>query len=253
MRVEEVSPYDKEQEKGVQVEKMFDNIAPHYDAMNTAMSMGQHKRWRNYALKAAIKALPKSFKENRKYPDCLDIATGTGDVAFRLHELLPEAKIIGLDLSEGMLEKARLKLSNAPVETQERVSFVKGDSTKLPFENKTFDLVTVAYGVRNFSDLRKGISEMRRVLRDEGVLCIIELSQPHGMFTKLAYRVYSGMLIPLLGRLVSGDKKAYSYLPESIVACPQWDEMAALLEEAGFHDVKWVTMSFGAISYYIAK
>lgn len=248
MKVEEINPYAPDGDKGEEVERMFDSIARRYDLMNTAMSLGQHRRWRDKALKVALNELG---KEN--VGKVLDVATGTGDVAFRLHELLPSALITGIDLSEGMLDIARTKLQALPPSQQELIAFGKGDSLSMPFHDGEFDMVSVAYGVRNFKDLRKGIKEMRRVLRDGGILCIIELSSPQGWLTKGAYKLYSGKIIPLIGKLVSGDTRAYSYLPESIAACPQREEMAAILYAAGFNRVEWKSLSFGALTYYIAK
>lgn len=248
MKVEEINPYAPDRDKGKQVEQMFDSIARRYDIMNAAMSLGQHKHWRNKALKAAVKELPQKTQLK-----ILDIATGTGDVAFRLHELFPSALITGIDLSDGMLDIARKKLKELPKKEQELIAFGKGDSLAMPFHDGEFDLVTVAYGVRNFSDLRKGIEEMRRVLAVGSVLCIIELSTPKGWLTKPLYNLYSGKLIPLIGKRVTGDSRAYSYLPESIAACPQRDDMAALLYAAGFSHVEWHSLSFGALTYYIAR
>ena len=248
MKVEEINPYAPDRDKGKQVEQMFDSIARRYDIMNAAMSLGQHKQWRNKALKAAVKELPQKTQLK-----ILDIATGTGDVAFRLHELFPSALITGIDLSDGMLDIARKKLKELPQKEQELIAFGKGDSLAMPFHDGEFDLVTVAYGVRNFSDLRKGIEEMRRVLAVGSVLCIIELSTPKGWLTKPLYNLYSGKLIPLIGKKVTGDSRAYSYLPESIAACPQRDDMAALLYAAGFSHVEWHSLSFGALTYYIAR
>lgn len=248
MRVEEIHPYSQGSDKGAQVEQMFDSIAGRYDFMNTAMSLGQHKRWRNKALNAALKLM-----DNNSCRKILDVATGTGDVAFRLHELLPQALITGIDLSEGMLDIARKKLSELPGRERPLIAFGKGDSLSLPFHDREFNLVTVAYGIRNFSDIRKGISEMRRVLRIGGVLCIIELSTPQGLLTKPAYKLYSGNIIPWLGKRVSGDSRAYSYLPESIEACPQRENMAALLYAEGFTQVEWKSLTLGALTYYIAR
>lgn len=248
MKVEDINPYGKDEEKGQQVEQMFDSIARRYDFMNSAMSLGQHKHWRNKALREAISNL--SHKEKYKF---LDVATGTGDVAFKLHSLFPESMITGIDLSEGMLQIARNKLNALPKKDQELVAFGKGDSLSLPFHDGEFDMVTVAYGVRNFSNLQKGISEMKRVLGDGGVLCIIELSSPQNVITKLAYKLYSGKIIPWVGKKITGDNRAYSYLPESIAACPQREDMAALLYAAGFVHVDWKSLSFGALTYYIAR
>ena len=248
MNVEDINPYNGSEEKGKQVEQMFDSIARRYDFMNSAMSLGQHRIWRNKALKSALEVLPS--KENLKI---LDVATGTGDVAFRLHEMLPEAIITGIDLSEGMLEIARKKLLELPVDQQKLIAFGKGDSLAMPFHDGEFKMLTVAYGIRNFSNLRKGLEEMRRVLERGGVLCIIELSTPQGYFTKRAYNFYSGKIIPWMGKRVTGDDRAYSYLPESIAACPQREDMAALLFASGFTQVDWKSLSFGALTYYIAK
>ena len=248
MKVEEINPYNREEDKGRQVEQMFDSISPKYDFMNSAMSLGQHRRWRNKALKTALKELlpGKNYK-------ILDIATGTGDVAFRLHSLLPAALITGIDLSEGMLKIAREKLLQLPLAEQELIAFGKGDSLSMPFHDGEFDLATVAYGVRNFSDLKKGLVEIRRVLNPRGILCIIELSTPVNLLTRTAYKIYSGKIIPWMGKIVSGDNRAYSYLPESIEACPQREDMAALLYASGFNSVEWHSLSFGALTYYIAR
>lgn len=248
MKVEEINPYSEDIEKGRQVEQMFDSIAHRYDLMNSAMSLGQHKLWRNKALKKAISQLP--LKDNLKI---LDVATGTGDVAFRLNELLPLARVTGLDLSDGMLRIAREKLDSLPLLSREKIAFGKGDSLAMPFHNGEFDMITVAYGIRNFSDLRKGIHEMRRVLKPGGVLCIIELSTPRGLLSKPLYKFYTGKIIPWIGKRVSGDTRAYSYLPESIAACPQRENMAALLYAENFTHVEWHSLSLGALTYYIAK
>ena len=248
MKVEEINPYSVSEDKGKQVEQMFDSIARRYDFMNAAMSLGQHKRWRNKALNAALKELNKTGNLS-----VLDIATGTGDLAFRLHSLLPDAMITGIDLSEGMLEIARNKLLQLPVSDQKLLAFGKADSLAMPFHDSNFDLLTIAYGVRNFSDLRKGIREMRRVLKSSGILCIIELSTPESLFTRPIYKLYSGKIIPWVGKRITGDDRAYSYLPESIAACPQREGMASLLYAEGFSQVNWHSLSFGALTYYLAR
>ena len=254
MKVEEINPYSSGKEKGEEVERMFDSIAPRYDFMNSAMSLGQHKAWRDKALKAAIKFLSDTESESEKNKfNVLDVATGTGNVAFRLHQLLPQALITGIDLSEGMLDIARRKLEEMPLPEKELIAFGKGDSLAMPFHDTTFDLITVAYGVRNFSDLRKGLTEMKRVLRVGGILCIIELSTPTGVLTKPLYNLYSGKIIPWIGKKITGDDRAYSYLPESIAACPQREDMAALLHACGFNRVEWHNLTFGALTYYIAE
>ena len=246
MHVEDINPYDPSGNKTEQVEEMFDSIAPAYDFMNTAMTMGLHRRWRNKALNAAIGS-------KNGISNVLDIATGTGDVAFRLAQLLNNARISGIDLSEGMLKIAREKLQRMDSDMKERIAFGKGDCLMLPFQDRQFDLITVAYGVRNFSNLPDGLREMKRVLKEGGVLCIIELSCPKGAVTYPLYKLYSRHLIPFVGKMVSGDSRAYSYLPESIAACPQRDDMALLLKDAGFSNIVWRELTFGAVTYYLAK
>ena len=243
---EKINPYSSDGEKREQVEQMFDSIAPAYDFMNRAMTFGLHINWRNQALKDAATAL------TEPPVDILDIATGTGDLAFRLLELFPKSQVTGVDLSEGMLKEARKKSANLPSSLSERVNFEQGDSLNLRFPDNSFGLITVAYGVRNFENLRKGVSELYRVLRESGILCIIELSVPTGIFTRPAYNLYSRYLIPAIGRIVSGDSQAYSYLPKSIAAAPQRSDMTKILEDSGFRKCRWRSLTFGVVTYYIA-
>lgn len=245
---EKVNPYDNRRDKGEQVEEMFDAIAPAYDFMNTAMTFGLHRRWRDKALKAAVAALPP--EPGLK---ALDVATGTGDVAFRLHDMLPDAQITGIDLSAGMLAIARKKLETFPEEAKRLFDFRKADCLALPFRDAEFRLITVAYGVRNFENLLQGLKEMRRVLAPGGVLCVVELSCPQGKLTGLGYKVYARRLIPAVGKLVSGDSRAYTYLPESIAAAPQRGDMADVMKQAGFTSVTWKSLTFGAVTFYLAR
>lgn len=243
---EKIMPYGDDSAKGGQVEQMFDSIAPAYDLMNSVMSLGMHTRWRNRALKLAGELLGHSPAE------ILDVATGTGDVAFALHRRFPEARIHGLDLSEGMLSIAREKLGSLPENERELITFVQGDSLAMEFPDNHFDLITVAYGVRNFENLRKGYAEMLRVLKRGGVLCVIELSQPTGWLPLAGYRIYTRGIIPVAGRMVSGDPRAYSYLHESIEAAPQRDAMTSIMKEAGFADCVWKSIFPGAVCIYLA-
>ena len=183
----------------------------------------------------------------------LDIATGTGDVAFRLAQIFPKAKITGMDLSAGMLKIAGEKLSSLPDEEKKRINFEQGDSLDIKYKDCSFDLVTVAYGVRNFEHLRAGLSEMYRVLRPGGAICIIELSVPANPVVRAGYNLYSRNLIPAIGRMVSGDSRAYTYLPESIAAAPQRENMTAILRECGFKDCTWKSLTLGAVTYYLAR
>lgn len=246
---EHIKPYAQTGEKGQQVEQMFDSIAPAYDFMNLAMTLGLHHWWRHRGLAR----LSKEFTETRSPERILDVACGTGDVSFSLAEIFPQASIEGIDLSAGMLEVARKRLASKPQQISSRISFREGDCLNLPYEDSRFDAVTVAYGVRNFSDLRSGVREMVRVLRPGGRLLVIELCEPVSPPLRLGYRFYSRRLIPFLGRMVSGDKSAYTYLPQSIAACPQRSEMTALLEECGLRSARFSTLFPGVIGIYIAS
>lgn len=241
--VENVDPYLDSRPKSRQVEEMFDSIAPAYDFMNTAMTFGLHKAWRDKALGMLRGVAPDPVR-------ILDVATGTGDVAFRMHGMFPEADITGIDLSEGMLEVARKKARGM---AQGKLTFKWADCLSLPFPDNTFDAVTVAYGVRNFQHLDKGYSEMLRVLKPSGTLCVIELSEPANPLMKTAYRIYARGIIPLIGRLVSGDSRAYSYLPESIAACPQREGMTMIMRNAGFRHASFKSLTFGAVTIYMAQ
>lgn len=243
-----VTPYDHDRRKGEQVEEMFDAIAPAYDFMNTAMTLGLHRRWRDVALDAAARD-----RRGAATADILDIATGTGDVAFELHLRYPDAQVTGVDLSEGMLRIAEKKLKNLDETARKRIRFEQGDSLRLERPDHSFDLITVAYGVRNFEHLGQGLAEMSRVLRPGGTLCIIELSQPRHPLTRRLYDFYSRRLIPLAGRLVSGDSRAYSYLPESIAAAPQREALTGLMERNGLSDCRWKSLTMGVITYYLAR
>lgn len=250
-----VNPYREGEHKAVQVEEMFDSIAPAYDFMNTAMSFGLHRHWRNKALSAASAVMARLQDRDRGYGaglSILDIATGTGDVAFELHRRFPYARILGVDLSAGMLKIAGEKLEKADESAKKHISFEQGDSLDLKLADASFDLITVAYGVRNFEHLLQGLREMRRVLKPDGLLCVIELSEPEGNMTRAGYRLYSRYLIPTMGQIVSGDSRAYRYLPESIAAAPQRDKMVDLMIEAGFGKAAWRSLTFGAVTYYLA-
>ena len=240
---EYITPYDNGQEKSEQVEHMFDNIAHSYDLLNRRLSFGIDSYWRKTALKQLKPFSPQKI---------LDIATGTGDVAFELHRRFPYARILGVDLSAGMLKIAGEKLEKADESAKKHISFEQGDSLDLKLADASFDLITVAYGVRNFEHLLQGLREMRRVLKPDGLLCVIELSEPEGNMTRAGYRLYSRYLIPAMGQIVSGDSRAYRYLPESIAAAPQRDKMVDLMIEAGFGKAAWHSLTFGAVTYYLA-
>lgn len=244
---EKIMPYSDDEAKGGQVEKMFDSIAPAYDLMNGIMTLGMHIRWRDIALRMAAERL------GREPRDILDVATGTGDVAFALHKLYPQARIAGLDLSEGMLDMAREKAASLPADEKSKLRFEQGDSLAMKFPDDSFDLITVAYGVRNFENLRQGYREMLRVLRPGGVLCVVELSRPTSRLPLLGYRVYTRGVIPLAGRIISGDPRAYSYLHESIEAAPQRKAMTEVMTESGLKDAEWKSLFPGVVTIYTAE
>lgn len=242
--VESVTPYHQEgEDKGRQVAQMFDNIAPAYDFMNRAMTFGLCGWWRDKALAM----LP--FRRDTRV---LDVATGTGDLAFRIYQRFSSASIVGVDISEGMLQVASRRLEKMDSKARKTLSFATADCLALPYPDASFDIATVAYGVRNFARLKDGLAELRRVLAPGGTLCVIELSEPVNPVVKAFYKFYSSGLIPLAGKMVSGDSRAYSYLPESIAACPQRDEMTRLMREAGFGECRWKSLTFGVVCIYIA-
>ena len=240
--VESITPYGDSRHKTAQVQEMFDSIAPAYDFMNRAMTMGIDKLWRSKAVKRLKDANVKRV---------LDVATGTGDLAIKIARELPESSITGIDLSEGMIEVGRKKVKEAGLDG--RISFMQADCLELPFADGEFDAITVAFGVRNFERLLEGYREMYRVLDYGGLLCVLELSTPKGALTRPMYNLYTRHIIPLAGRLISKDVRAYSYLPESIAAVAQGEEMCKLMREAGFSDARAHAMTFGTCTLYTAR
>lgn len=242
MDVENITPYaDDEADKATQVSRMFDSIAPSYDFMNSAMTMGIHRLWRRKAL---------SMLSRVAHDDILDVATGTGDLAIAMARKLDPLAVTGVDLSAGMVEIGRRKVQELSL--ADTVSLGIGDCLMLPFTDGSFDVVTCAYGVRNFADLLGGYREMYRVLRPGGMALIIELSTPRGVLTGPLYRLYSRHIIPAMGRVFTGDSRAYRYLPESIAAVPQGEQMTALMREAGFAEAHFEPLTFGACTIYTA-
>lgn len=251
MAVEDIKPYgDGAQHKAEQVEKMFDSIAPSYDLMNTLMTFGLDRRWRDKALER-LRGMMDADGGQRHI---LDVACGTGDVTFRICAMLAPCRVEGIDLSEGMLREARRKLSTPQYARYAgRVDFRAADCLALPFADNTFDAVTVAYGVRNFEHLDRGYAEMLRVLRPGGILCVLELCEPPNPLMRLGYRLYTRLAIPLAGRLLSGDTKAYPYLLQSIAACPSRAAMTALMDAAGYSDTAFRTLFPSTVAVYTAR
>lgn len=248
MLAEEVKPYDKARPKGEQVEAMFDSIAPAYDMMNTAMTFGMHRHW----LKKSLKALTSTI-DNSENISILDLATGTGDVAFSLAKLFPNASITGVDLSEGMLRIAGDKLLETHNEDSGRIKFQQGDCLNLSFEDSSFNLLSIAYGIRNFENLQKGFREFYRVLKEGGKCLILELSRPENKMVRAGYDLYSRSLIPFLGRIMSKDSRAYRYLPESIAAMPPRHKIEEMLKAAGFRKIVSKPLTLGVVTYFIAE
>lgn len=239
---ESVRPYgDDTRAKGEQVREMFDNIAPAYDLMNRMMTLGIDRSWRRLAVDAVRASGAR---------DILDLATGTGDLAIQLARQIDGSHITGADLSEEMLQIGRRKVEEAGL--TDRVTLICADGLRLPFDDASFDAVTVAFGIRNFEDLRAGYSEMARILRPGGMICILELSQPRSPLVFPFYRFYTRVIIPAVGRLVSHDCRAYTYLPESIAAVPQGNRMTALIESAGLTGARCRSLTLGVCSLYTA-
>ena len=237
-----VIPYkDSSEGKKKQVEQMFDTISENYDGMNRVISLGSDIAWRKKVIKIATANNPKNI---------LDIATGTGDLAIQFAEKIPEGKIIGLDLSEGMLSVARKKVSGKKI--AKNLEFIQGDSESLPFANDYFDSITVSFGIRNFENLEKGLSEILRVLRKDGTFVILETSVPTKFPFKQGYHLYSKNVLPLLGRLFSKDKVAYQYLSESASVFPYGKELNNILSKIGFKNVDNEPQTFGVATIYTA-
>lgn len=241
-KAEKITPYGKKESKTEQVREMFDSIAPAYDFMNRAMTFGIDKIWRRKAV-AKLKEYA--------ITSILDVATGTGDLAMLLFRKLKPERIVGIDLSEGMLSIAKEKAKAAGVDRN--ISYETGDCLALKYADGEFNAVTVAYGVRNFEHLEQGYAEMHRVLAKGGVLCVIELSTPRNPLIFALYRFYTRVLIPVAGRIVSKDTRAYSYLPESIAAVPQGEEMLGIMRRAGFSNCRHYPLTFGTCTIYIGE
>ena len=237
-----VKPYQADGSKKEQVSKMFDNIGPSYDLLNRLSSLGIDRSW----LKKAIRLL-----DPAKAKTVLDVATGTADVAIEIARQLKPEKIIGVDIAQQMLEIGREKVSKRGL--AEVIELQLGDSENLPFESNTFDAITVAFGVRNFEDLGKGLSEMQRVLKPGGKLVVLEFSRPRIFPFKQLFNLYFRYLLPLIGRLTSKDPKAYSYLYESVQAFPDRENFVTELGKAGYTEASYRPLTLGICSIYSAS
>lgn len=237
-----VTPYKNSPEgKKKQVERMFDTISDNYDGLNRVISLGSDVKWRKKVIKMVAETNPKTI---------LDIATGTGDLAIQFAEKTSAEKIVGLDLSEGMLSVARKKVMGKPI--AQKIEFVQADSEALPFETGFFDAITVSFGIRNFENLEKGLSEIFRVLKKDGIFVILETSVPSKFPFKQGYYFYSKNVLPLVGKLFSKDKVAYRYLSESASVFPHGEVLNNILRKIGFNEVKNKPQTFGVATIYKA-
>lgn len=219
---------------------MFSTIAPRYDALNRLLSFGVDRRWRVQAARAALRGGARHV---------LDVATGTGDLAFTLASLAPDADVLGVDFAEPMLELARSKARAR----RARVRFEVGDGTALGYPDDSFDAVTIAYGLRNFDDLDGGLREFWRVLRPGGRLVVLEFPPPPGGLFGSLYRLYFTRVLPTVGGLISGRESAYRYLPQSVLAFPSPEALARRMREAGFAAVSYRLQTFGVSAIHLGE
>lgn len=233
-----VTPYNTSESKKKQVAGMFNNVAGTYDFLNHFFSLGIHKLWRKKLVRMMGLQKPETI---------LDVATGTGDLAIAEAALHPK-KIVGIDISEKMLDAGKSKISKYP-----NIEFHLGDGENIPFPDDSFDAVSVSFGVRNFENVPKGLLEMRRVLNENGKIYILEFSKPKNELFKKLYYFYFCTVLPFIGKLVSKDSNAYTYLPESVKQFPDGTAFVALMEEAGYKEIKCTTLTFGISTIYTAK
>ena len=237
--ITKVTPYNSEATKKSQVEDMFDNIAPKYDLLNRVLSMKIDILWRNKLVK---------WMKNDNPQEVLDVATGTGDLAITI-EKGTGSKVGGLDLSQQMLNVGVIKIKKLKLDG--KISMQKGDAENLPFEDNRFDAVSVAFGVRNFENLTKGLAELRRVVKDNKSVYILEFSKVEGFMGPL-YMFYFKNILPAIGKLVSKDNRAYTYLPDSVNAFPFGEKMKQILLDTGFKKVEYKKLSLGIATIYKA-
>jgi demethylmenaquinone methyltransferase / 2-methoxy-6-polyprenyl-1,4-benzoquinol methylase len=237
-----VKPYEADGSKKQQVSKMFDNIARHYDFLNHFLSLGIDKIWRKKMIAELVSVQPKRI---------LDVATGTADVAINTIKQLKikDLKIVGIDISNEMLNVGRKKLVTEGVNND--IELLLGDSENLPFQGNNFDAVTVAYGVRNFENLERGLAEMHRVLNPNGKIVVLEFSRPRIFPFRQLFNFYFKNILPTIGKLTSKDARAYSYLYESVQAFPDGDDFLTVLNKVGFKNTSCTTLTLGICSLYV--
>ena len=237
---EEIKPYH-DGGKAQQVEQMFAHIAPTYDKLNHRLSWDIDKGWRKKAIRQLAPFHPQTM---------LDIATGTGDFAILSAKLLKPARLVGADISEGMMEIGRQKVKKEGLD--QIISFDKEDCLNLSYADDTFDAVTAAFGIRNFADLDQGLKDMCRVMKAGGHLSIVELTSPVSFPMKQLFHIYAHTVLPVYGRLISKDTSAYSYLTKTIEAFPQGEQMVGILKKAGFKEASFKRLTFGICTMYFA-
>lgn len=239
---EKINPYGKQGAKEKLVEEMFDNIAPTYDTLNHRLSWNIDKGWRRKAIRQLKPSQPKTI---------LDIATGTGDFAILAAQMLQPDKIVGIDISEGMMNVAREKVKRMGL--HQVIDMKKEDCLAMSFPDNTFDAATSAFGIRNFQNLDKGLSEICRVIKPGGHLSLVELTTPVSFPMKQLFKIYSHTILPAYGRLISKDNGAYQYLTASIEAFPQGEQMVGILKKAGFSQASFQRLTFGICTMYFAQ
>ena len=237
-KAQSVKPYSEEGSKTKQIASMFDNIAHRYDFLNRSLSMGIDIIWRKKAIAQLKEIQPKTI---------LDVATGTGDFALEAMSLNPD-KITGVDISVGMLELGKVKIAKKNL--SDKIEMVVGDSEDLPFQDNTYDAATVAFGVRNFENLQKGLTDIHRVLRPGGKLVVLELSTPKKFPIKQLFGFYFNNILPLLGKILSKDDSAYTYLPMSVNAFPDGEDFKKVMAASGFQRNTSKSLTFGICSLY---
>lgn len=237
-----VVPYkEKDGSKKEQVAEMFNNISQRYDFLNHFLSLGIDILWRKKAIRLLKPDAPKQI---------LDVATGTGDFALEALKLNPD-RVVGVDISAGMLEMGKIKMKKKGVD--HIIDMQMGDSEKLLFDDNTFDATIVAFGVRNFENLKKGLQDMHRVVKPGGKTVIIEFSRPKYFPMKQLYHFYFKSILPIIGRMISKDKAAYTYLPESVDAFPDGEKFLNILKEVGYKKTACIPLTFGISSIYIGQ
>ena len=234
-----VKPYDEDSSKKEQVTQMFDRIAPKYDLLNRVLSFGIDTIWRKKAI---------ALLNPQDHEKILDVATGTADMCIEINKQLSPVEITGLDISSNMIEYGKVKIANKDL--SHLIKLEVGDSENMRFADGYFDAATVAFGVRNFGNLKQGLKEMNRVLRPGGKIVVLEFSRPLYFPFKQLFNLYFKYLLPVIGKWSSNDQKAYKYLYESVQAFPDYDRFSDILREVGFRSVQWKALSLGICTIY---